>query len=60
MSRLDASLCPQAVICFVLGLLSPALLFLTGVPRSGQAFALSASLTPATAGCAAVVWRSPA
>jgi hypothetical protein len=32
MSRLTSSLCPRAVICFVLGLLSPALLFLTGVP----------------------------
>ncbi len=26
------ALCPQAVVCFVLGVLSPALLFLTGVP----------------------------
>ena len=32
MSRLASSLCARAVICFVLGLLSPALLFLTGVP----------------------------
>ena len=51
------SLCPRAVLCFVFGALSPALLFLTGVPALWMGVDACASSTPAKVGLAVVAWR---
>ena len=55
-----SSLCLRAVLCFVFGALSPALLFLTGIPALWMGVDALRSLTPAMAGFMVVAWRSRA